>query len=353
MSVNHVNPSLSNTNTIEHLYIASCISLTNFSLLPLDLAPLRSLTEPLSLSAIGSVTSCSNAAAVPTQTFPNLDAALTFWVKSADEILTTPPITIAPGEDLDNVLRFLRRLTETAEYKNPKARPVLAMRVIDALRQMAEDASIKDRAFEIIQEGLISCDDRIIDALEEIELMVLLHQIETTSHTETELKALGRRFLLLEMVNEKAKAYTSTLKWVDELEVYLAFRIGLAEKLNLPVKTRHMSFRRCSQVTDKQINQARDAVLSECTEEKLNNFLKSWSPWIKHQKKTATVPAYEDLPVTARNLASSDICPITRDVPVKPVLCGNVNVVYDYDALVQCYRTNGSGREQQGLGALS
>jgi len=34
---------------------------------------------------------------------------------------------------------------------------------------------------------------------------------------------------------------------VDEIEVYLAFQIGLAEKLNLPVKTRNMIFRRCVQ----------------------------------------------------------------------------------------------------------
>jgi hypothetical protein len=169
--------------------------------------------------------------------------------------------------------------------------------------------------------------------------MVLLHQIENTSHTEDELRALGKRFLLLEMVNEKAKAHKNTLKWVDEIEVYLAFQIGLAEQLDLPVKTRNMTFRRCAEITDEQINQAGDAVVKECTEEKLNNFLKSWSPWIKHQRKNSSVPAYEALPVVARELESNDKCPITQDIPEKPVLCGNA--VYDYDPLIQCYRTSG------------
>jgi hypothetical protein len=282
----------------------------------------------------------SNAASVPTQIFLDLDIALTFWVKATNDVtLTNPPITIDLEMDLRNVLTFLSRLTETAEYKNPQARPMLAKRVIEVFSLMAEDEDIKGRAFVSIHHGLSTCDDRIISALEQIELMVLLHKIANTSHTEDELRALGKRFLLLEMVNEKAKAHKNTLKWVDEIEIYLAFQIGLAEKLNLPVKTRNMIFRRCAQITDEQINQVGDAVVRECTEEKLNNFLESWSPWIEHQKKNSSVPAYENLPVVDRKLEKAEICPITQDIPEKPVLYGRI--VYDYDEFIQCYRTSG------------
>jgi hypothetical protein len=141
------------------------------------------------------------------------------------------------------------------------------------------------------------------------------------------------------MVNEKAKAHKNTLTWVDEIEVYLAFRIGLAEKLNLPVNTRNMLFRGCAQITDEQINQAGDAVVKECTAEKLNDFLESWSPWIEHQRKNGPVPAYEKLPVVDRELESDDKCLITQDIPEKPVLYGST--VYDYDEFIKHYRTNG------------
>ncbi|HEX4839327.1 MAG TPA: NEL-type E3 ubiquitin ligase domain-containing protein [Rhabdochlamydiaceae bacterium] len=282
----------------------------------------------------------ANAASEPAQIFPNLDAALTFWVQATnDETLVNPPITIDSDEARDNVLRFLSRLTETAEYKNPQARPVLAQRIIEAFKLMAEDESIKGRALDIIREGLTSCDDRIISALEEIELMALLHRIENTPHSEAQLRELGKSFLLLEMVNEKAKAHKETLTWVDEIEVYLAFQIGLAERLNLPVKTRNMIFRGCAQITDAQIQQAGDAVVIECTEEKLNAFLKNWGPWIAHQRKNGPVPAYEDLPAISRKLEKGEVCPITQDIPEKPVLCGSA--VYDYDVLIHCYRTTG------------
>ena len=283
----------------------------------------------------------SNAASSePAQTFPNLDAALTFWVKETqDENLINPAITIDSAQTLSDILRFLSRLTKTAEYQNLQARPVLAMRVIEVFSRMAESEAIKGRALEIIHDGLTDCDDRIISALENIELMVLLHQIESKSHTETELRALGKRFLLLEMVNAKAEAHKITLTWVDEIEIYLAFQIGLAERLNLPVKTRNMIFRGCAQITDEQINQAGDAVLSECTEGKLNSFLKSWSPWIAHQRKNGPVLAYEDLPAISRKLEKGEVCPFTQEIPEKPVLCGNA--VYDYDMLIHCYRTSG------------
>ena len=249
------------------------------------------------------------------------------------------PIAIAPGTALRDILDFLSRLTETAEYKNSQARPVLAKRVVEAFSLMAESEAIKDRAFDLIHEGLTSCDDRIISALQEIELMVLLHKIENASHTETELRALGKRFLLLELVNEKAKVHKSTLTWVDEIEIYLAFQIGLAEKLNLPLQTRHMIFRGCAQITDERISQAGDAVVAACTEEKLNKFLEGWSPWIKHQRKNSPVPSYDDLPVVERKLESGEICPITQGIPEKPVLYGNT--VYEYRALIQSYRTDG------------
>ena len=52
----------------------------------------------------------------------------------------------------------------------------------------------KARACDLIYQGLTSCDDRIISALEEIELMLLLDKIENTTHTAEELKKLERAF---------------------------------------------------------------------------------------------------------------------------------------------------------------
>ena len=80
------------------------------------------------------------------------------------------------------------------------------------------------------------------------------------------------------MVNAKAKAHKETLTWVDEIEIYLAFQIGLAERFNLPVKTRNMIFGACAQVTEAQLQAFGDEIEQECTNEKLEAFLQTWSP---------------------------------------------------------------------------
>ncbi len=216
----------------------------------------------------------------------------------------------------------------------------LAGRILDVFNQMSQDEAIKGAACELIYEGLSSCDDRIISALEEIELMLLLDKIEKTNHTAEELKKLGKSFLLLEMVNAKAKAHKETLTWVDEIEIYLAFQIGLADRFDLPVKTRNMFFRGCAQVTTDQLNVFGDEIERACTDEKLEAFLQTWSPWIKFQKQAQSIPTYEELPIANRELSEDDTCVITLCAPDEPVLYNGH--VYEYEAFVYQYRTNGT-----------
>ncbi len=283
--------------------------------------------------------SFSHAATAPTEEFPNVETALCFWYKEAkDETLAIPNISIEGELDRANIAHFLARLTTTAEYKNLQTRPLLACRVIEAYNQMVQDNEIKARACDLIHQGLTSCDDRIISALEEIELMLLLDKIENTNHTAEELKKLGKSFLLLEMVNAKAKAHKATLTWVDEIEIYLAFQIGMADRFNLPVKTRNMIFRGCAQVTHDQLKAFGDEIEQACDDVKLEAFLKTWSPWEKFQR--GLVPAFEELAIADRELADDDICVFSQCAPEQPVLYNGH--VYEYADFVQQYRTNGT-----------
>jgi len=279
----------------------------------------------------------SRPAAVQSRVFTTLNQVLQFWKEAAQCEIELPEPTI-DAHFLPNVLRFLGRLIETAEYKNPQTRAALAVRVLDAFNLMAEDPEIKTRAVDLIYHGLASCDDRIISALDEIELMVRVYNIERENIQDPEtLRALGRSFLLLEMVNAKAKAHMETLTWVDEIEVQLAFQIGLAERLNLPVSTKNMIFRGCAQITSEKIQAAGTAILEECDDERLEAFLKTWSPWMKFQR--SLVPAYETLPLADRVLGNEECCLITQEIPENPVLYNGQ--VYDYEAFVGWYRTTG------------
>jgi len=155
------------------------------------------------------------------------------------------------------------------------------------------------------------------------------------------LRALGKQFFMLEMVNEKAKEHISTLSFVDEIEVYLAFRIALKERLQLPINTSNMIFRNCAQITDDELIAVGDAIEEEYSDEKLDEFLKTWSPWIEFLRKDETVANYDDLLVDDQAEINDDtICSILQEAPEQPV--SYKGAIYDYDSFVHYYEVNGS-----------
>ncbi len=280
----------------------------------------------------------SQAAQQPSSTFESLNQGLQYWAELAGRE-QAPDVVI--GEYTQEVVTFLSRLTTTQEYKNLQTRKFLAQRIMDVFDLMGKDDKIKENAVNLIYEGLTSCDDRIISALNEIELMTEVYQIETGDHDEEDLKTLGKCFLLLEMVNKKAAEHIETLSFVDEIEVYLAFQIGLADRFKLPIKTRNMIFRNCADVTDQKIKEYGDTIEQECTEEKLNTFLESWSPWVKLLKSKVKVPSYDKLPADGNNYEKKDlVCAIFKDEPESPV--SYEGTIYGYDAFVQQYKANGT-----------
>ncbi len=282
----------------------------------------------------------SQAASIPTKTFDHLDKALDFWIDtSKDSSLKRPCLNFTEHVKKD-VITFLSRLiTETEEYKNLASRPLLAKRVISAFQCMQEDDGIQTRAIYIIHVGLDSCGDRIISALGEIELMIRIYELEKNGGSEEALKKAGKSFLLLDMVNKKAKAHIKTLPYVDEIEVYLAFQIGLAQRFDLPISTRHMIFRRCAQISDGDIAEIGDDIEKAYSGEELDKFLKTWSPWIVHQRRLS-VPTYETLPEANYLLEKEAACLITQDPPKAPVLYkGNV---YEFEAFARWFVQKGT-----------
>ncbi len=270
----------------------------------------------------------SYAASKLEKTFNTLDEAFKFW-----EVVPQPVIDLE-DTDLEYVLTFLGRLTTTPEYQNIQSRPSLKQRLIDAFNLMATDHEIRDLAVTIIDNGLSSCDDRIISALDEIELIVRIRQV---GNSEAELRKLGRSMLLVEMVNKKAQEHAKTLTWVDEIEIHLAFQIGLAKKLELPLSTQNMIFRQSAQITDTQIQAHGDEILRACSEERVEAYLKTWDPWMKHQRRLSVTP-YKELPMEP-GIRKKEECIISCCVPEEPVLYNGK--VYDYATFVEIYIDKG------------
>jgi hypothetical protein len=279
------------------------------------------------------------AAVVDERSFNGLDRALLFWGNIAQgRPLARLHLDVDASETM---AQFLGRLANTAEYRNVQTREPLARRVLKMISFLAEDEDTKSKAIDLIHGGLVSCDDRVIATLDDVELLEKIHDAEKDSPAlgaEQKLKDLGLALYKLEEVRRYARLHMAGLQWVDEVEVQLAFQIGLTQRLGLPLSTQNMLFRGCAGVSDQQIFAVGQRVLTECTEERVNEFLASWDPWTRHTCRKA-IPAYENIQADPSHVNGPIQCEILSDDTLKPVR-HNQNI-FDYDTLCRIYVESG------------
>ena len=270
-------------------------------------------------------------------TFNTLEEALDFWKEIAtfDGIINLN----LDGPSLTNMITFLDRLANTAEYGNIRTKQPLAVRVLDMLSVISQDEEIQAEAMDLIEYCLISCDDRTIATLDDLGLFGKIQEAERESpapESEAKLRSLGQSIYKLLEVRKHAASHMAILNFVDEVEVQLAFQIGLTESLQLPLSTKNMIFRECANISDQQINDVGQEILRNCTEEKINQFLQSWEPWKRHIRRKI-IPDYESLNLL--NIQQAVPCEILHETTSQMVQC-NHNI-FDYQALCKVYIKSG------------
>ncbi|MBS0635454.1 MAG: hypothetical protein JSR37_08340 [Verrucomicrobia bacterium] len=268
-----------------------------------------------------------------------LSEALQFWINEAHDLsIKAPEVDFQDNEPI--VCEFLAQLKATEEYKNPNTRLPLAKRIIEIFTVMQADEEIKNLAAGIISIGLESCADRVITALDEIELQVRLYKIKKMERLEQEaaLKKLSDGFLLLVMIREKIEKLLVKFPELDEIGLHLALQIRLAKVCELPVSTTNMVFARCVGVPVAEIESAVAEILQECSEKRKEQFLSSWQPWMDFQRAHEVVPTYDELEKVAM-APSESLCPISQEPPAQPVIYEST--LYDYDHFIDNYRKSG------------
>ncbi|WP_434607493.1 leucine-rich repeat domain-containing protein [Pseudomonas sp. D2-30] len=175
---------------------------------------------------------------------------------------------------------MLEQLTEAADYVEEDYRPQLIGRVWRMLDAVSEDATLREELFRMAINP-DSCADAGAQLFNEMGIKVLVHEAYRASdatQVEAKLLALAKGKSRLDQVNEIARATIQnrlqagetfiTLDEdgefsgsIDEVEVYLAFQTGLAERLGLPWQSQGMLFRGVSGVDDAAMDLAYQSVL--------------------------------------------------------------------------------------------
>ncbi|WP_085673004.1 MULTISPECIES: NEL-type E3 ubiquitin ligase domain-containing protein [unclassified Pseudomonas] len=182
-----------------------------------------------------------------------------------------------PGSDA--FFGLLDELVESADFR--AAAQATAERVWQVVGAAAGDERIRQDLFDIAADPR-TCADSVAHCFSNLEVQMHVSQFThngAPAATSSERLQLAQRLFRLEKVNALARAVMDERygngQWrgtrdEEEVEVSLAYRTGLAERLNLLGQPRHMLFGTLAGVTQADLDKAYQQVLSaEATEERV------------------------------------------------------------------------------------
>ncbi|KPG94512.1 hypothetical protein AEQ67_22970 [Pseudomonas sp. RIT-PI-q] len=166
--------------------------------------------------------------------------------------------------------RFLTVVHETknsADYRlGGEPRRQLLQRVVRMLDAVYIDTALREKLYTMAI-APVDCADAGTQLFNNMGIQVLASEAYSYSTDPAELErklvTLAQGAARLEHVNEIARADVASRGGdPDDVEVYLAYQTGLADRLQLPWQSEGMLFRPVSGVTDAMIDQAYDTVLA-------------------------------------------------------------------------------------------
>lgn len=195
---------------------------------------------------------------------------------------------LAENPQSGEFFRLLNDLRSTADFSQDY--PGLRARVWNMLAAANDYEGARTALFEFANH-VDTCGDGIILVFSQLEVLVLLEQAKragTVVGAEYALINLARGLSRLDAVErialgDIAERRAAGLR-VDDVEVRLAYRIGLAERLDLPGQPQSMLFERMANVTAAQLDSAATEVLEGETPEFMKAGIAGRDFWIEFLK---------------------------------------------------------------------
>ncbi|NWA03033.1 dermonecrotic toxin domain-containing protein [Pseudomonas gingeri] len=164
--------------------------------------------------------------------------------------------------------KVIQSLTISADFTAAASRPALMSRVWRMMDAIAGNSELRGRVLRLSAET-DTCADGMADIFSNLDFEVLLEQAQALADpvargvellklakSKARLQALGR------VADGEYRRQLALEQPPDEVEIHLAYRIGLTQKLELLAQPEAMIFRAMSNVTPQQIEDAGRVVLA-------------------------------------------------------------------------------------------
>lgn len=225
---------------------------------------------------------------------PTTARASALWLTGADAVRTVRINgywqVLSADPDSAEFFRLLNDLRSTADFRRDYAG--LRERVWGMLTAAHDYERVRQKLFDFAGHP-DTCADGVILMFSQMEVLVLVERAKeagTVVGAEYALIDLARGLSRLDTVEaialrDIAARRAAGLLRVDEVEVRLAYRVGLAERLDLPGQAKNMMFVSVADVSAAQLDAAEAEVLQGETPESLKAGIASRDFWIEFLKK--------------------------------------------------------------------
>ena len=172
---------------------------------------------------------------------------------------------------------FLDRLRNTVNY----AHPAFRQSVIDWLAHLADAPRLRAASFAISVGATESCNDRILLTFNDMKKARLVADVESGRYDQRldELVTLAREMFRLDQLEPIARKKVASLRFVDEVEVYLAYQVKLRMYLRLPLEVTDMYFFNESKLTRHDLFVAELRVKQAENRDFVRYLVSGWQPW--------------------------------------------------------------------------
>lgn len=220
------------------------------------------------------------------------------WLESAEgdqlEGLRTQWDNLVAEESSTPFFNLLNSLLASAEFRH--AADDLRVRVWRMVQAMAENTELRENLFDLAASPA-TCVDSVSSNFSVLEVRFLLFQTSARSRPGQKGAALlhfARRLFRLDRLERIAREDIETResmgRGVDDVEVSLAYRVGLARELDLPGQPGHMQFSEVAGVSQRNLREAAAAVRAAEAGEELTAFIATrdfWLAWLREQRGDA------------------------------------------------------------------
>jgi Leucine-rich repeat (LRR) protein len=199
---------------------------------------------------------------------------------------TVPQILFDTVENLVNIdhnkiKTWLLRIEDIFEFKNDKELfKVICLQITEFLKEadLTENTSLREALYIIIENATETCGDRMALSIVYIDIQRSLNMYKFDLNKL--FKILINGSWTLHTLENFARYKVSTLKSVDELEVYLGYIIMLKQDLDIPINIKNMLYYSCSCITEQDLDDAKKFILKNRYTTETYKFLSEQEVWV-------------------------------------------------------------------------